>query len=46
VPHLSNGSTLDYQRVNQSFKLSFNYANPLPVHCTIYPGKQWACEWF
>lgn len=46
VPHLSNGSSLEYQRLGQSFKLTFNYANPLPVHCTIYPGKKWACEWF
>jgi hypothetical protein len=46
VPHLSNGSTLEYQRLGASFKLTFNYANPLPVHCAISPGKKWECEWF
>lgn len=46
VPHLSNGSTLEYQRLNQRYKLTFNYANPLPVHCSYEPGKKWECEWF
>jgi len=46
VPHLSNGSSLEYQRLGARFKLTFNYANPLPVHCSYEPGKKWACEWF
>jgi hypothetical protein len=46
VPHLSHGSSLDYQRLGASFKLTFSYANPVPVHCTIAPGKKWECEWF
>ncbi len=46
VPHLSNGSTLEYQRLGPTYMLTFNYANPLPVHCSIQPGKKWACEWF
>ncbi len=46
APHMSNGSTLEYQRLGASYKLTFNYANPLPVHCSISPGKKWECEWF
>lgn len=46
VPHLSNGSSLEYQRLGATFQLTFNYANPLPVHCTYQPGKKWMCEWF
>jgi hypothetical protein len=46
VPHLSNGSTLEYQRLGITYKLTFNYANPLPVHCNYRPGKKWECEWF
>lgn len=46
VPHLSNGSVPEYQRLGASYKLTFNYANPFPVHCTISPGTKWECEWF
>ncbi len=46
VPHLSNGSSLEYQRLGPSFKLTFNYANPLPVHCSISANTKWQCEWF
>ena len=46
LPRLSNGSSWEYQRLGGSFKLTFNYANPLPVHCSYEPGTKWACEWF
>jgi hypothetical protein len=46
APHMSNGSSIEYQRLGQTYKLTFNYANPLPVHCSYQPGKKWACEWF
>lgn len=46
VPKLSNGSSMEYQRLGNNFKLTFNYSNPLPVHCTIQQGTKWDCEWF
>jgi hypothetical protein len=46
VPRFSNGSSLEYKRLGQTFKLTFSYANPLPVHCSYEPGQKWACEWF
>jgi hypothetical protein len=46
MPHFSNGSSLEYQRLGATYKLTFNYANPLPVHCSIAPGQKWQCEWF
>lgn len=45
-PHLSNGSSLEYTRLGANYMVSFNYTNPLPVHCSYEPGKKWACEWF
>ncbi|MBK7349462.1 MAG: hypothetical protein IPI92_06315 [Gemmatimonadetes bacterium] len=46
VPHLSNGSSFEYERLGANFKLTFNYTNPLPVHCSYQPATRWACEWF
>lgn len=46
VPHLSNGSSFEYERLGANFKLTFNYTNPLPVHCSYEPATRWACEWF
>ncbi len=46
VPHMAHGSSLEYQRLGASYKLTFGYANPLPVHCSMQPGTKWACEWF
>jgi hypothetical protein len=46
VPHLSNGSTFEYERLGARYKLTFNYTNPLPVHCSYESGKRWECEWF
>ena len=46
LPHLSNGSSLEYQRLGPTYKLTFNYTNPLPVHCNYQPGQKWQCEWF
>jgi hypothetical protein len=46
VPHLSNGSSIDYVRNGSTFTLTVNYANPIPVHCSITPLKKWDCEWF
>jgi hypothetical protein len=46
VPHLSNGSEIEYERLGANYKLSFNYTNPLPVHCNYSPGSKWQCEWF
>ena len=45
VPHLRNGSSYEYERISQRYQLTFNYTNPLPVHCTYGSGK-WACAWF
>ncbi|HTS87670.1 MAG TPA: hypothetical protein VMG41_04195 [Gemmatimonadales bacterium] len=46
VPLLSTGRTFDYQRLGLNYKLTFNYANPLPVHCSYEPATKWQCEWF
>ncbi len=46
MPRLSNGSSFDYERLGATFKLTFNYTTPLPVHCSYQPGTRWACEWF
>ncbi len=46
LPRLSNGSSLEYQRLGPSFKLTFNYTNPLPVHCSYEPATRWDCSWF
>ncbi len=46
VPHLSNGSEIEYERLGGNYKLSFNYTNPLPVHCNYQPDSKWHCEWF
>jgi hypothetical protein len=46
VPHMAGGSTLEYQRLGPTYKLSFGYANPLPVHCSMQAGTKWTCEWF
>jgi hypothetical protein len=46
VPTFSNGSQLDYQRSGATYQLSFNYSDPVPVHCSYQPGAKWACEWF
>jgi hypothetical protein len=46
VPHLPNGSTFEYQRLGVSYALTFNYSNPLPVHCSYDGTKKWKCEWF
>ncbi len=45
-PRLPNGVTIEYQRLGPTFKLTFNYKNPLPVHCSFEPKTQWVCEWF
>jgi hypothetical protein len=46
IPHLPNGSEIEYERLGPTFKLTFNYTNPLPVHCSYSPGVKWQCEWF
>lgn len=49
VPKLKHGATFEYQRLGSNYKLTFNYTNPLPVHCSHEssspPSKPWACEW-
>lgn len=47
VPRLKNGATLEYQRFGNNYKLTFNYTNPLPVHCSheATDRKPWTCEW-
>jgi hypothetical protein len=45
LPHLSNGSEIDYTRLGATYKITFSYTNPLPVHCSYQPGKKWECEW-
>jgi hypothetical protein len=49
VPALKNGARLSYERFGASYKVTFNYTNPLPVHCshesTTPVAKPWACEW-
>lgn len=46
VPVMAHGSSLEYQRIGANYKLTFGYANPLPVHCSMQAGTKWACEWF
>lgn len=46
VPTMQHGSSLEYQRLGPTYKLSFGYANPLPVHCWKEAGTKWSCEWF
>lgn len=46
LPRLSNGSSFEYQRLGATFKLTFNYTNPLPVHCNYEPATKWECSWF
>ncbi len=48
VPHLKNGATFEYQRLGANYKLTFNYSNPLPVHCSHDSSSRdpWVCEWF
>lgn len=47
LPHLKNGATLEYQRLGANYELTFNYTNPIPVHCThkSTEHKSWECEW-
>jgi hypothetical protein len=45
-PRLANGKPFSYQRVVSNYKLTFNYTNPVPIHCTYEPARKWACEWF
>jgi hypothetical protein len=44
--HQANGAEPEYERLGATFKLTVNYTNPLPVHCSLRPGTSWACEWF
>jgi len=46
VPKFANGSSFDYVRLGLTYKLTFNYTNPLPVHCSYQPAAKWSCEWF
>jgi hypothetical protein len=46
IPRLSNGSQFEYERLGWNYKLTFNYTNPLPVHCNYMPATKWECEWF
>ena len=46
MPHLANGVSIEYQRLGPTYKLTFNYRNPLPVHCSFEPATKWECEWF
>lgn len=46
MPRLGNGVPFEYQRLGSSYELTFNYTNPLPVHCTFRPESKWTCEWF
>jgi hypothetical protein len=49
MPKLKNGATFEYQRLGANYKLTFNYTNPLPVHCshesTSSSARPWNCEW-
>jgi hypothetical protein len=45
-PMLSNGRRFSYQRIVSNYKLTFNYTNPLPIHCSYEPARKWYCEWF
>ena len=46
MPRLPAGASIEYERLGPTFKLTFNYKNPLPVHCSFQPATQWVCEWF
>jgi hypothetical protein len=46
LPRLSNGVPFEYERLGSSYELTFNYTNPLPVHCTFRPDGKWSCTWF
>jgi hypothetical protein len=46
VPTMTNGRPYGYERIGDRFQLTFNYTNPVPVHCTFEPGSKWTCEWF
>jgi hypothetical protein len=46
LPLLSNGSPFDYQRLGANYRLTFNYTNPFPIHCTYEPATRWDCDWF
>lgn len=46
IPRLSNGSSWDYTRLGANYKLTFNYTNPLPVHCSYHSATKWECSWF
>jgi hypothetical protein len=46
VPQMPNGRPYGYERLGDRFQLTFNYTNPVPVHCTYEPATKWACEWF
>lgn len=46
LPHLNKGRALEYQRISQTYRLTFNYASPFPVHCTFRPESKWKCEYF
>jgi hypothetical protein len=46
VPTLGSGSSFSYTRLGSNYRLSFNYSNPLPVHCYYEPSTHWSCEWF
>jgi hypothetical protein len=43
---MKGGQEPEYVRIAQNYKLSINYTNPLPVHCSYEPAKKWVCEWF
>jgi hypothetical protein len=45
LPRLGAGRVFEYQRLNTTYRLTFNYASPLPVHCTYRPETRWRCEW-
>ncbi len=47
VPRFKNGATFEYRRLGSNYKLTFNYTNPLPVHCShdSNSSEPWVCEW-
>lgn len=47
LPKPAAGSSFEYRFLpNGQYKLTFSYANPLPVHCYYQANKKWQCEWF
>ena len=46
LPLLSNGSAFEYQPILGNYELTFNYTNPLPVHCSYQTATKWVCDWF